>query len=230
MGESNRRRAVIASLVAALFLSIPAAAMAGGEIKEPDSGIGFPVERSWGSYRMTCVGTGLRRKYGFKVYAACFYIDHKLGKQKLLEFLSSKGREAYAGGKLDVDKLLSNRDFFNWLVSADLPVSVDMTFLRSAPAEKIRETYKEGLSLYLKDDGLLSKFVAQFEGELQKFQHLTLNVMPGGRVTLQIANKTNPPLVSKPLARALLSIYFGAKPISDAIKHGLVRHIDTLLR
>jgi hypothetical protein len=201
------------------------------EVKEPHSGVGFPAIRSWGSYKLRCVGTALRKKFGFKVYAGCLYVDTTLGKEKLEKFLASPAAGgALAGGKLDVQKLLGNERFYAWLVASDLPISVDMTFVRDVSAEKIRETYKEGLSVNLRDGKVMDRFLAQADRDLKKWDHLTLNLMPGGRVTLQMVQKTSPVIESPALARALLAIYFGHKPISDEIKRSLVERIDLLLR
>lgn len=233
--NSFRRLGRFTSLV--LFLSLcgfhlyEAPAASAKEIKEPSSGVAFPVVRKWGKYKMKCLGTALREKFSFDVYAGCFYVDIEEGKKKLEAFLATPEADgALKDGKLDKQKLLKNEKFYQWLINADLPISIDMTFVRDVPADKIRETYREGLILYMKDMKVMSKFVNLSQGELKKWDHLTLNIFPGGRVVFQFAGKTHPPIDSTDLAKGLLSIYFGKKPISDEIKQSLVKHIDWLLK
>jgi hypothetical protein len=228
MGKPGWMSLLVFCCTTALGSAGPAAAT--GEIKEPSSRVGFPLDRTWGSHQMRCIGTALRKKLGFKVYAACLYVDRKLGKEKLLKLLSS-GRvgDAYQNGKLDVEKLVGQQSFYHWLITSDLPISVDMSFIRDVPLDKIKETYREGISRTLKDEPLMQRFLSLLDRDLKRFQHVILNLMPSGRVILQYGDKTNPPIASRPLAQALLGIYFGGRPISDEIKRSLVQHVDWLL-
>ncbi len=222
----------LAALATALVVQLAAPSVATAkQIKEPSTGVGFDPIRKWGKYKMRCIGTCLREKYSFDVYAGCFYVDKVLGKQKLLEFLATPAAKgAYKDGKLNKGALLKNEAFYRWLIRADLPVSIDMTFVRDVPGEKLRATYKEGLGRSMKDKAAMNKFVAMNKGEIKKWQHMTLNIFPGGKVIFQFAGKTNKPIISKDLARGLLGIYFGKKPISKSVKRGLVKNVHWLLK
>jgi len=211
-----------------LLLTAEAAA---AKIKEPETGVLFPTARIWGRYKMRAVGVAVREKFGFDVYAGCLYIDAALGREKLKAFLgSSEGKGAYAGGALDQKKLLRNAAFFRWLIRSDLPMSIDMTFVRDVGEDKVKNGYREGLDKTLKDKAVRDRFVGQIKGEIKEYKHITLNFLPGGKVILQYMGKTHKAIVSKPLAQALLSIYFGKRPINDEIKRNLVGRIGGLLR
>jgi hypothetical protein len=229
MIERRSRLAPVLPLVLlGLLLTDDAAA---AKIKEPETGVLFPTTRSWGRHKMRAVGAAVREKFGFDVSAGCFYIDAKLGKEKLLAFLGSdQGQGVYAGGKLDKKKLLGNAAFFRWLIRSDLPMSIDMTFVRDVGEDKVKNGYRKGLDKTLKDKAVRDRFVAQIKGEIKEYKHITLNFLPGGKVILQYMGKTHKAIVSKPLARALLSIYFGARPINNEIKRNLVGRIDGLLK
>jgi hypothetical protein len=224
------RKRMLTLVLVPLALLVAGSAFA-GQIKEPETGVAFPATRSWGRYKMRAVGVTVREKFSFDVYAGCFYIDAKLGREKLLAFVKSdKARGAYAGGRLDKKKLQGNAAFYRWLIHADLPASIDMTFVRDVDEDKIKDGYREGLDKTLKDKAVRDRFIAQIKGEMKEYKHITLNFLPGGKVILQYMGKTHKPIVSKPLARALLSIYFGPKPINGEIKRNLVGRIDALLK
>ncbi len=213
------------------MLTAQPAMVQAGQIKEPSTGVSFNTVRKWGKYKMKCIGICLREKFSFDVYAGCFYMDKALGKKKLLEFLATPAAAgAYKDGKLDRGKLLKNKAFYTWLIKADLPAAIDTTFVRDVPGEKLRTTWKEGLARTMKDKAAMKKFIGLTQGEIKKFQHMTINVFPGGKVIYQFAGKTSKAIVSKDLARGLLSIYFGKKPISQKVKRSLVKNIHLLLK
>ena len=213
-----------------LMTAVPTVALA-KHIKEPSTGVGFDPIRKWGKFKMHCIGTCLREKGPFNVYAGCFYVDLAQGKTKLLEFLATPAAGgAYKDGKLDRAKLLKNEAFYSWLIKADLPTSIDMTFVRDVSGDKIKGAYREGLTKFMKDKGVMNKFLAQTSEGIQKWQHLTLNTFPGGKVVLQYAGKTKKAIVSKDLAQGLLSIYFGKPPLNQSIKRSLVKNIQLLLK
>ena len=229
---SQHSRRVLLGLTAGMMLmmAMPAAALA-KHVKEPSTGVGFDPIRKWGKFKMRCIGTCLREKGPFDVYAGCFYVDLAQGKAKLLEFLATPAAGgAYKDGKLDTAKLLSNEAFYQWLIKADLPTSIDMTFVRDVSGDKIKGAYKEGLSKFMKDKAMMNKFLDQTTGDIAKWQHLTLNTFPGGKVVFQYAGKTKKTIVSKDLAQGLLSIYFGKPPLKQAIKRSLVKNIHLLLK
>jgi len=62
-----------------MLVGAPSAAL-GKKIKEPSTGVSFDPHRKWGKYKMKCIGTCLREKFSFDVYAGCFYVDTALGK------------------------------------------------------------------------------------------------------------------------------------------------------
>ncbi|MCC6751417.1 MAG: chalcone isomerase family protein [Deltaproteobacteria bacterium] len=221
-------RREVAQSVVAMLLVVAGPAWAAGEIREPETNVAFPAERRFGPHRMRCVGTAVREKFGFDVYAACLYVDAAKGKAKLLEYLKSKEPGAYAGGKVNVSQLQGSEQFFRWLIASDLAIAVDMTFVREVAMEKIKAQWVEGLAHYLQDAALRDKFVGPLSGDVKKYEHLTLTFFPGGKVQLQQAGRTYPAIVSQPLARALLSIWLGHKPVTAKIKRDLVKLVDTL--
>jgi len=203
----------------------PAAA---AEIKEPETGVAFPVNRRWGKYRMIAVGVAVKEKFAFDVYAACLYLDRQRGKRALQRFLGTPQGQALApGGKLDKAKLMASRQFYRWLIGANLPLTIDSTFVRDAPLERLKARFSARLAPFIKDRAVLRRFIALPHTAMKKYRHMTLNIMPGGRVIVQYMGKTHPAIVSRPLARALLSAYFSPR---SEIKQGLVSRIDRLLQ
>jgi len=192
----------------------------------------FDETRRWGQREMTCIGTGVRKRLVFDVYAACLYVDREQGKRGLLEFLrSSAAAEAYVDGQLDTRKLLSNQRFFDWLIQADLPLTIDMTFVRDVTAEQIRQEVRRGFLRYMQPNAAMEQLLGvPADSDVKKWQHMTVMIMPGGRITLQLTGRTYPPVVDRELARAVLSIYFDREPmVREVTKLGLVRNVDRLL-
>jgi hypothetical protein len=216
--------------LAALVLLLAAPVQA-ERVKESETGVTFPLERRWGDYEMTCIGTGVREKFTLDVYGACFYVDQKRGSEAFRAFLASPAAGgAYANGRLDKKKLLGSQPFYDWLVTADLPVSIHMTFVRNVSASKIRGQFRKSLLNSMKPTPALERFLALTNEDMKKWGHIIINVLPGGRVVLQYQRKTFEPIASRELARAILKIYFGRKRISGQLKRGLVRDVDRLLK
>lgn len=211
-------------------LLLPQNILAAATVKERESGVTFPKMRKWDKYNMIALGTALREKLFIDVYAGCLYVDKESGKKSFLEFLNSpQAKGAYANGKLNKRALFSNQAFYDWLINSDLPITIDMTFLRDVGVDKVKETYKEGLLKYMQPSPLVDRFVQMPKVDIKEWKHISLNMLPGGKVVFQYMDTTHPPIISKPLARALLSIYFGNKPINEKVKQGLVKYIDWLL-
>lgn len=202
-----------------------------GEVKESETGVSFPETRRWGTFDMMCVGTGVREKWMVDVYAAALYIEGKSGKEALTNFLSSeKAKGAYQNGKLDVESLSKNEDFFNWLINSDLPITIDLTFVRDVELNKVKDANREALEPHLKGSPVLEQFLSLAQSDMKKFKHVTLNLMPKGTVVFQYMGTTHKPIVSPELKRALLHTYVGKNPISKSLKRNLVKRIDQLLK
>lgn len=211
----------------ALLVLCPATSWA-GKITEPKTGVSFPETRRWGSHRQIAVGIAMKKKFMFKVYAGCLYIEQEPGRRELLELAKAKG--LYAGGKINTKKLLQEEYLFDWLISSDLAMTIDLTFVRSFGYSNFKEKYHQRLGLFLKDKKLIERFLTQPSGDITAYGHLTFNLMPGGKVTLQYMGKTFKPITSRSLKRAVLSTFLSSRSSEDQIRTGLVGKIDRLLK
>lgn len=140
-------------------------------------------------------GSGIRKKLFIKVYIGSLYSAKKLG--SAAEVLSDGG-----------DKLIR------------------MNFLHSkVDKEKIIEAYQEGFANNSPDvagSAEAKKFISFFSNDFVRGDVVDLTISGSGNVSASHNGRQLGSITSPKLARAVLAIYFGAKPADESLKSGML--------
>jgi hypothetical protein len=187
------------SVFSILFLGLsPAFAQ---NVKESSTGVEFPAQTNAAGKPVAITGTGVRKKFGFKVYAIASYLE---------------------AGKLD-----KSRDPYSQLLTDGPTKLIVMHFVRSVDAGKIRETFLEGLEKNIpnykgsparKDaEAFLNAMTDVGEGD-----KIELTWSQGGKLNVKIKGQSRGDFQNPLLAQAVWGIWLGGSPISSDIKNGLV--------
>ena len=198
--------APVASIVMTALLTASAGAQ---EVKEPRTGVSFPVPRDG----MTLLGVGVRTKtfLKVKVYAAALYVA-----------------DSALAGPLAVHRgHTTTPAFYRDLVWGDFPKAIVMTFVRDTTASQIRDAFYEALPTI--DHARLDLFSSHF-GTPQKGQTVVVRWGPGGVVETTSAGEVKPPIADKAFAGAVFGIWLGEKPIQEDLKRDLVSCAPQVLR
>ena len=206
------RLAVVASIViaAGLVLAAPLAVPLGAqEVKEPRTGVSFPVKQD----DMTLLGVGVRTKtfLRVKVYAAGFYVA-----------------DAALAGPLAIHRGRTGTPaFYRDLIWGDFPKAIVMKFVRDTTASQIRDAFYEALPTI--DRARLDLFSSHF-GTPRNGQVVVVRWAPGGVIETTAAGEVKPRIPDKPFAAAVFGIWFREKPIQEDLKRDLVSRATEVLR
>ena len=193
-------------LVAGLaMLAVPARAQ---DVKEPRTGVSFPVKQDG----MTLLGVGVRTKtfLKVKVYAAGFYVA-----------------DAALAGPLAVHRgRTGTPQFYRDLVWGDFPKAIVMKFVRDTTAAQIRDAFYEALPGV--DRGRLDLFASHF-GTPRNGQTVVVRWGSGGVIETTAAGEVKSPIADKAFAAAVFGIWLGEKPIQEDLKRDLVSGAPQIL-
>jgi len=186
-------------LLAALVLAAPALS---DTVVEKSSKTEFPAKLSLpgpeGPVELKALGTGLRKKAIFKVYAGCFYVA--------------------ADAELGVDRAKA-------AIEGEFAKRIDMIFLRDVEAEKIVGAYREGIRKTLQGhDAAVDAFCGLFTEEVKSGESIVLSYLPGHGLDAWQAGKPLGKITDPEVIRALWATWFGAEPISGDLKEGMLGH------
>ncbi len=196
------------ALAVLAVLAALAAPLGAQEMKEPRTGVSFPLQRD----EMTLLGVGLRTKtfLKVKVYAAGFYVA-----------------DAALAGPLAVHRGKTGTPaFYRDLVWGDFPKALVMTFVRDTTASQIRDAFYEALPTI--DHARLDLFSSHF-GTPGKGQTVVVGWAPGGVIETTSAGVVKPPIADKAFAGAVFGIWLGEKPIQEDLKRALVSRAPQVL-
>ncbi|MDP6417936.1 MAG: chalcone isomerase family protein [Candidatus Krumholzibacteria bacterium] len=172
----------------------------GATVTEPHSKTGFPASIELGegdsAVQLDALGTGLRKKSIIKVYAACFYI--------------ARGQELGEDRAADA-------------IHGDFAKRIDMYFLRKVGGAKIAGGFRDGVHKSLDGhDEALEAFCAMFTGKVQKHESIVLEYLPGRGLEAYQGGKSLGLVTDMDLIAALWATWFGADPVGEELKKGLL--------
>ena len=197
--------ATVASIALAAGLASPAGAP---EIKEPRTGVTFPVKDG----DTTLLGLGVRTKtfLKVKVYAAGLYVADTALAGPLAVHRGHTGTPA----------------FYRDLVWGDFPKAIVMKFVRDTTASQIHDAFYEALPTV--DRARLDLFASHF-GTPRNGQTVVVRWGPGGVIETTAAGEVKPPIADKAFAAAVFGIWLGEKPIQEDLKRDLVSRAAEVL-
>jgi len=179
------------------------------------------------------VALGIRKKTLFKVkvYSFGLYLDAQKAQPKLQPFLKQKTKA-----------ILKDRNFELALLADEIGKTIRLEMVRDVDAEDMAEAFEKSLKsrikAYTKKQSAeqvkaayaaLAQFKGYFKVEAKEGQVMEFTSLPGGRFLTKIDGKTQPEIVSRPLAWALFDIYLGKDPISSAAKEKFVKGLPAVL-
>ena len=198
----------LATVALAVLAAALAAPLGAQEVKEPRTGVSFPLKRD----EMTLLGVGLRTKtfLKVKVYAAGFYVA-----------------DAALAGPLAVHRGKTGTPaFYRDLIWGDFPKAIVMTFVRDTTPSQIRDAFYEALPAI--DHARLDLFSAGF-GTPGKGQTVVVRWGAGGVIETTSVGVVKPPIADKAFAGAVFGIWLGEKPIQEDMKRDLVSRAPEVL-
>ncbi|MCP4550008.1 MAG: hypothetical protein GY835_26415 [bacterium] len=150
---------------------------------------------------LQAVGTGIRKKAWFKVYAACFYVD----------------------ATVDL-----GADPWDRAINGEFAKLISMHMLRDVDGEKIGGAYREGIRKTLPEghDEAIDKLVGMYTEKAVNGQDLVLYYEPGKGLRASQGGKELGWIADTEVITALWAIWFGEEPISDDLRKGLLNLDD----
>ncbi|HZS36256.1 MAG TPA: chalcone isomerase family protein [Polyangia bacterium] len=215
------------AIVGALVCSLASGARGEEEVAEPSTGHEFPVTRTADGHTLMLLGTGVRKKIGFKVYAMALYVDEVEARRNFPPLVARAGGRSRAA-------LLSGDHASQFAIWGAFDKVAILHFVRNVGAEKIKDAFQEGLEDELSEKSpaemrkAAEAFVAMFDKELKDGQEIELRTDGDGHITVTIAGEAKDGPRSAKLARAIWSIWLGPKTISADMRKSLVDRIDQL--
>jgi hypothetical protein len=190
------------------FLAFVEIVPGGATFKGQGTEARFPTEiRIKGSHSeadLAALGSGVRKKFVFKVYEGVAYAEKGVG---------------------------LGPDPYRTLIRGDFAKCIHMYFERDVDGEKIRGAYREGLDKGLgtrdRSPTLLQDievFLGFFEDEgLKDGQAIDLIWLPAEGLLTVVNGESFPPLDNPELMTALWAIWFGKDPVSGDLKKDMLR-------
>jgi hypothetical protein len=185
------------------------APLAAEEVKEPRTGVSFPVKEG----DMTLLGVGVRTKtfLKVKVYAAAFYVADS----------AVTGPLAAHRGQPVTPALY--RD----LVWGDFPKLMVLHFVRDVTTAQIQESLREALAKA--DPARREAFIAYF-GDTRAGEEYRIRWAPGGILETTAAGKVKPPIPDKNFAAAAFGAWLGDDAVQQDLRRALVSRALVVLR
>jgi hypothetical protein len=164
------------------------------------------IEGSGEDVVLSALGSGVRKKFLFKVYEGV----------------------AYAEAEADLGS-----DPYSTLIEGDFAKGIHMFFERDVEGKKIRDAYRDGVKKILGRgpwDPTLAQdfetFLGFFDDEgLKDGQTIDLVWLPGKGLHTVVVGEPFPPVNNRDLASALWAIWFGEDPVSGDLKKDMIRFL-----
>lgn len=194
---TTTRRSLLA-LLATLSVGLFTPAGVSASVREPSSGEAFSEAHG----DQALLGVGIRKRWGFKVYAMGLYAE-RAGATRL-------GPGDYHG-----------------VVAGGFKKTVEIRLLRSLSAEKLRSAFEDALGARVGSLPEYQQFLSYFSGELEKGTVIVLQTS-GPQLGVTIAGQARPALRNARLTGALLDVWLGPKPVDSDLKETLVARLGKL--
>lgn len=157
------------------------------------------------SWELKALGSGLRKKYVFKVYVVALYAD--------------------ASADFGADPA----PFVN---SADIAKRIVLVLKRNLDGSKISEAISEGFihNVWKQKpepelEAKLNEFIAFFGGKLEDGQTIELTYLPGIGLLTSVSGQARPIVTEPRLAQDIWGIWLGDRPISEDLREELVLRV-----
>ena len=200
------------AFAAALLATLVAAPASAQQLVEPSTEIKFEKAPTIDGKPYLCLGTGLRKKVFFKVYAMVFCIEEAAGRPALAKLLEGNTRSA--------SDLADDNELFKKLMALPVGKAAEMVFVRDVSKEKMKDAFEESLTKALgkAEQPRIDAFLnANMDKDLKSGDHMILRTKPDGELTVGLvgALKTSTDPV---LAPAVWMPYLGPDSVAPSLK------------
>jgi hypothetical protein len=199
----------------ALALARPAVAAA--DLVEPSTGIAFPAEqRGPQGTVFTCLGTGLRKVFLFKVYAITFCVDNPAAALAGIP-------PAEAGQSVDdrAERLAQDDAFFDRLLQSETDKAVILRMVRDVSREKNADALRKSLGSVLPAPKV-ELLINTFPGEAKEGQETRIFSSNQRTVTISMGGATKT-LEDPEIAAKLWRVWLGPDSVTPKLKESVAR-------
>ncbi|MBN2171834.1 MAG: chalcone isomerase family protein [Candidatus Krumholzibacteriota bacterium] len=188
------------TLAALLLLALAVVPAAADTVAEPRSETEFPARvlaaADGDTVALEALGTGLRTKWGVKVYAACLYVVE--------------------GADLGEDRCAA-------LIRGAAPRRIVMHFLRDVEAGKVAGAFREGIRKTLPEgrDEAVDAFCGLFTEDMRRGEEIVLTQLPAAGLVVERSGARLGAARDAEVAAAVWATWFGDDPISGDMKRRL---------
>ena len=216
-------------LATALFAATAARAE---NLVEPSSEATFEKAPSFAGKSFVCLGTGLRKYAFFKVYAMDVCLDAARARPELDAWFAGPGKRLAGLRGAELARALEKaQDFFDWLAASAVDKRVELVFLRSADADKVRAGFTKNLEKAL--GPAAAPAIAAFAGAIDRDVHTGDRVVfvthAAGELVLAWGARTET-LRNEKAPWAFWSAYLGQGSVVPSLKESLARGVAELRR
>jgi hypothetical protein len=170
---------------------------------------------------MGCLGVGVRKKFFVKVYGLAFYVE-----TAYRQALKNQWQKQVP----KIKKLEDQDKFYEQLVREAYARRFEMRFVRDVDAEKIRDSFMEGLEDNMNDlkrDTALQQaartFVGWFQQEVKENEALIINIFADGTLEAFHNSTKLGTLKNARLVQGVTAIWLGEECISGDLKENLIQ-------
>lgn len=200
------------------------------QLTEPSSELKFEKNPTVEGRRFVCLGTGIRKKVVFKVYAMVFCVDQAAAQAELAKYFEGPGKAhaALQGAQLAA-ALQEDAAFFRYLIAMPVEKAAEMVFLRNVEATKMKETFTESLTRALGtgEQQRVASFVSLLGTDVKDGDRMSLRTRPSGDIAVGIGSDVKK-LSDEKLARAVWEAYFGPSGVSPTLKESVAAGVAAL--
>lgn len=209
------------AFVAAALLAAPSPAPAADALVEPSSAQQFERAPVVGGTRFVCLGTGVRKKLLFSIYAIDFCVEAEAGRTELSRYLAGPAGSQHAGkqGEELARSLRDDPEFFRHLMEMPVEKRAELVFLRDVDRGRLGEAFTWVLLRALGEEArprveaFVSKIAAR---DVREGEKLSLRTRPDGQVSASLDEDLG--VRDEKLAGALWKAYLGPESVTPALK------------
>ena len=207
-----------------LTLCLPARA---DQLTEPSSEVKFERAPTVAGKPFLCLGTGIRKKAIFKVYAIAFCVEDVAGRAAIQQWFEGAGR-SFAGvqGEKLAEKLADDPDFFRAMMALPVEKYAQLVFVRDVSKEKMRDAFDDSLTKALgkTEKARIDKFVGLLDRDLKDGDKLELITRPDGAIEVGFTGDLKG-LTDPILAAALWTPYLGPDSVAPKLKESVAKGV-----
>lgn len=151
---------------------------------------------------LRALGSGLRKKYFFKVYEVALYSDPSI----------DLGDDPYGR-----------------LIRGGFARALQIQFVRDVGGERILDAFQKGLDRAAADlhvdvpDDVRGLMLSAFEGGIRQGDSILLVWVPGAGLHVRMGGHWHRAILHEGLSQAMMAIWLGEHPVSDGLRKDLLR-------